>query len=260
MRLQGAHDERLGRLPTAIQIQGAHECLVDVFERGVHATRAGAALGWAKDDELVDAAFATDLGKRGTRDERYLEARQAPRRNRCRCGTVHRPPRSPGWSRPKTQGAHRKPTPAHPPRRTDGSKPRATVFCLKTRGRKSARHPRPTWRTPRPLTPPRADSMASTASATELMDMSTVVGDFEIELVLHGGHELQAVKRVGVQIVKRGRLGKLIELNAEDVRRDVDDLVVNLSAIPRHEKAPSASRLEAVRPRQRLHIPRYFTH
>ena len=76
MRLKRTVDELRRRIPAGIQVQGAHERLVDVLECRMQAARARAGLGGTKDDDVVDAQLMGHLGQRGTRDERHLQARK----------------------------------------------------------------------------------------------------------------------------------------------------------------------------------------
>ena len=63
-------------LEPRVQVQGAHDGLVDVLERRVHAARASAPLGLAEDDELPYAQGSRDLGEGLATDKRDLETRE----------------------------------------------------------------------------------------------------------------------------------------------------------------------------------------
>ena len=54
MRLERAVDELRRRIPAGIEVERAHEGLVDILERGMKTARTGAGLRRAEDDELVD--------------------------------------------------------------------------------------------------------------------------------------------------------------------------------------------------------------
>ena len=56
VRLKRTVDELRRRIPTGIQIQRAHERLVNVLKRRMQAARAGTGLGGAKDDDVVDTS------------------------------------------------------------------------------------------------------------------------------------------------------------------------------------------------------------
>lgn len=74
--LQGAQDEVVRDVKARVQVEGAHDGLVDVLERGVHAARPGAALGLAHEDERGQAQLLCHRREHLARDERDLELRE----------------------------------------------------------------------------------------------------------------------------------------------------------------------------------------
>lgn len=76
MRLKRTVNELRCGIPAGIQVQCAHERLVDVLERRMQAARTGTGLGGTKDDDVVDAQLVRNLGQRGARDKRHLQARE----------------------------------------------------------------------------------------------------------------------------------------------------------------------------------------
>ena len=76
MRLERTVDKLRRGIPAGVQIQRAHERLVDVLERRVQAARAGTGLGGTKDDDVIDTQLVRHLGQRGARDKGHLQARE----------------------------------------------------------------------------------------------------------------------------------------------------------------------------------------
>ena len=61
MWLKRTVDKLRRGIPTGVQIQRAHERLVDVLERRVQAARAGTGLGGTKDDDVIDTQLVRHL-------------------------------------------------------------------------------------------------------------------------------------------------------------------------------------------------------
>ena len=76
MRLKRTVNELRRRIPAGIQVQRAHERLIDVLEGRMQAARTGTGLGGTKDDDVVNAQLVRNLGQRSARDKRHLQARE----------------------------------------------------------------------------------------------------------------------------------------------------------------------------------------
>lgn len=59
MRLKRTVNELCRGIPAGIQVQRAHERLIDVLEGRMQAARTGTGLGGTKDDDVVDAQLGT---------------------------------------------------------------------------------------------------------------------------------------------------------------------------------------------------------
>ena len=62
VRFERTVDKLRRGIPAGIQIQRAHERLIDVLERRVQTARAGTGLGGTKDDDVVDTQLMRHLG------------------------------------------------------------------------------------------------------------------------------------------------------------------------------------------------------
>ena len=76
VRLERTVDKLRRSIPAGIQIQRAHERLVDVLERRMQAAGAVPVVGGTKDDDVVDTQFVRHLGQRSARDKGHLQARE----------------------------------------------------------------------------------------------------------------------------------------------------------------------------------------
>ena len=74
VRLKRAVNKLRRGIPTSIQVQRAHERLIDVLERRMQAACARTGLGGTKDDDVVDTQLVGHFRQRGARDERHLQA------------------------------------------------------------------------------------------------------------------------------------------------------------------------------------------
>ncbi len=76
-RKKRARDEVARHIEAAVDVQRRDNGLVHVLKRRMHAALAGSHFGIAKDDDIGKSELACHFGKRRSRDQRHLDARQA---------------------------------------------------------------------------------------------------------------------------------------------------------------------------------------
>ena len=234
MGLERARDEGLGDIPTAVQIQGADQGLVDVLESGVHAASTSPLLGGAQDDDLVDPQLESDFGKRGARDERYLETGELALVERP-VGLEERERDDRTENRVaqelKALVRGRDGLPLNSRGVRDGAAKQLYVSELVTA---DLLRERELIRDGQNLLPQGlSDGVDGLSHGVD--GHQFVVVDLDVELILHSGDELQAIEGIRIEVIEGGRLGQLVRLNAEDIGRDIAHLGENIITIECHE-------------------------